>query len=218
MYFSRIRFRPDLSAGKIARIIHRTPYQEHQQLWTLFSESKERKFLFRKEPDCFYVVSERVPCDQQGLWHIETKQYDPKPAPGGHYRFILRVNPVIKRTDGTQKSHLHDVVMDAKRALNNDNSSNKPPHNAIVMNSGKAWLSPRAENNGFHVDEDALLVDRYQQHRILKKGKTNPISFSTLDFSGILVVTNKEQLKHALMFGIGRSKAFGCGLLSLARI
>ncbi|MEA2080768.1 MAG: type I-E CRISPR-associated protein Cas6/Cse3/CasE [Pseudomonadota bacterium] len=39
------------------------------------------------------------------------------------------------------------------------------------------------------------------------------INFSTLDYSGLLTVTDPELFKAALFQGIGPAKAFGCGLL-----
>jgi len=65
----------------------------------------------------------------------------------------------------------------------------------------------------FALDETALTVAAYQQHG----GKRDQLRFSTVDFSGELVVTDTERFANALLGGVGRAKAFGCGLLLVRR-
>jgi CRISPR system Cascade subunit CasE len=50
-----------------------------------------------------------------------------------------------------------------------------------------------------------------------KKGDED-ISFLSVDYSGILKVTDPEKFTAALTTGIGRAKAFGCGLLLIKRV
>ena len=47
------------------------------------------------------------------------------------------------------------------------------------------------------------------QHR----GRKAEIQFSTVDFGGELAVKDAVRLTEALCAGVGRAKAFGCGLL-----
>jgi CRISPR system Cascade subunit CasE len=49
-------------------------------------------------------------------------------------------------------------------------------------------------------------------------GKKHDIKLHTVHFTGILRVTNAEQFKQAYVNGIGSGKAFGCGMLLLARV
>jgi len=37
-------------------------------------------------------------------------------------------------------------------------------------------------------------------------------------YEGVLRITDPESLRRALIAGIGRSKAYGCGLMTLARV
>jgi len=41
---------------------------------------------------------------------------------------------------------------------------------------------------------------------------------STVDFQGILTVTDPELFRKALYEGLGKSKAFGCGLMLVRRV
>jgi len=66
--------------------------------------------------------------------------------------------------------------------------------------------------NGFELCEGTIIGEAYRQWRIGGKGG-NRISFSSIDCSGRLVVTDTDQFESALMSGIGPAKAFGCGLL-----
>lgn len=49
-------------------------------------------------------------------------------------------------------------------------------------------------------------------------GKKHDIKLHTITFTGILRVTNAEAFKQAYTNGIGSGKAFGCGMLLLARV
>ena len=42
------------------------------------------------------------------------------------------------------------------------------------------------------------------------------VTLRTVVFEGVLTVRNLEHFKHALVSGIGRAKAYGCGLLTIA--
>ncbi|WEV73650.1 type I-E CRISPR-associated protein Cas6/Cse3/CasE [Bifidobacterium sp. ESL0798] len=44
------------------------------------------------------------------------------------------------------------------------------------------------------------------------------MTISTALFDGLLEVADAEKFRHALCFGVGRAKGFGCGLLTVAPI
>ena len=51
--------------------------------------------------------------------------------------------------------------------------------------------------------------------RFPRNGST--VTLATATFEGHLEVTDVAALRHALNHGVGRAKAYGCGLLTLAR-
>ena len=63
-----------------------------------------------------------------------------------------------------------------------------------------------------------VTVDGYEQHKSIKRNGNRPISFSTLDFGGLLTVTDKQAFEKSLFFGIGPAKGMGCGMLMVRRI
>lgn len=233
MYFSLITPAP----GREREAAHEwvsNAYGEHQWLWRFFPapEGTARDFLFRRRDldglPRFYVVSKRPPQPQDGAWRMQTRDYQPRLAAGVRLAFELRANPVVARSsDG--KARRHDVVMDEKKRLlqarglerwddwraglataeGDRDGDARPALYELVQRTCTAWLKSRAEGGGFALDESGLIVDAYQQHG----GKRGQLRFSSVDFAGHLTVTDPLRFAEVLAEGIGRAKAFGCGLL-----
>lgn len=111
----------------------------------------------------------------------------------------------------------------AERGLNrwtdwSDSDADKPLLYDLVQQSCTHWLVRRSEGCGFRVldsqDSEKLRIDGYSQQRADKKN----IRFSTVDFSGVLEVVNPELFEKMLIQGIGKAKAFGCGLMLIRRV
>ncbi len=83
------------------------------------------------------------------------------------------------------------------------------------------WWKKQGERCGFellidHSGLSKLQNSAYQWHALPEKGKQ--AGFSSVDFTGELQITDVEKFEQALFSGIGRSKAFGCGLLMIKRV
>jgi CRISPR system Cascade subunit CasE len=224
MYFSKIELnRAVVGVRDLVRLSVGDGYQIHRRIWAIFSDGLERRrdFLYRHEATQgwpkFYTVSERPPEDSTGLWNLASKPYQPRLSAGEKLSFSLRANPVRTKRDAEKRQHRHDVVMEAKTRLVREGRERiefSLPE--IIQEEGSAWLLSRAERHGFAVDPDRLRVDGYQQHVLYKKrGK---ISFSTLDFNGILIVTDPGLFERSLYHGLGPAKGFGCGLMMVRRL
>ena len=226
MYFSRITIDPSaVDARQLAKLICVDGYHEHQQLWNLFNleADTKRDFLFRREQvqgwPSYYVVSKRLPNAQQKLWTIEHKDYQPKIYPGQQLAFRVRVNPVVTVKNEQGKSQRHDVVMNLKKksGFGKLQKQEQSPVIPLVQQAGIEWLQKRAEAAGFEFQASSVKIDGYLQHQVYKLKQKQPIRYSSLDYEGLLTVTDKEKFGKALFNGIGRSKAFGCGLLLIRR-
>jgi CRISPR system Cascade subunit CasE len=85
------------------------------------------------------------------------------------------------------------------------------------------WFIKQGERLGFKLVADnnnlsKLQNSAYQWHSLSAKGgKGDKAGFSSVDFAGELQITDMEKFKETLFAGIGRSKAFGCGLLLVRR-
>lgn len=192
-------------------------YRCHQAIWALFGDrdDRQRDFLYHRvagelRSPTFYVVSAREPCETPDFpWVVKPRPYRPMVEPGDQLRFTLRANPVVARARAQGKGHVrHDVVLDAhKRGM---------PRAEALQEAGVGWLASRAERHGFRLVN--AVAEVYEQHRLSRNKGEKPIQFSSVDFRGVLEVTDAGPFRQALFGGIGPAKAFGCGLLLVARM
>ena len=223
--FSRVTLAPEgfRHSGLVSSLCS-DAYGEHQSIWTLFGSepTAKRSFIFRKDESYaglrYFVISEKEPMNPNGIWGIESKQYDPVVQAGDMCYYDLRVNPVIKRTDGAGKTKKHDVVMDLKKR---NNVKSQHEHDEILMSeithqAGFNWLNKRAERLGVELDEGSFSAEGYLQRSAHKKG--NDIRYSTIDLKGMLKVMDPEKFRFGLRNGIGAAKAFGCGMMLIRRV
>ena len=193
-------------------------YAAHQLLWDLFPNDGEKKrdFLFHKDDKngrpSFLVVSKDRPAETDALT-IQTKEYSPKLSEGQKLVFTLIANPVVARkTEGKKHSVKHDVWMDAKMQGQKNGLSETALFQACEEAS-KEWLIRQGERCGFHLSSESVLIDGYQQNRFYKGSRSKPVRFSSIHYEGLLSVTEPDKFIEMLGKGLGKSKAFGCGLM-----
>ena len=198
-------------------------YMAHQILWDLFPNDgdKKRDFLFHKDEKGgipqFLLVSETEPVETGGV-SVISKSYLPKLVKGQKLAFSLVANPVVSRkVEGKRNSVKHDVWMNAKKQAKED-GGNAASIVQACENASKLWLIRQGERCGFSFKETDVLIDGYIQNRFYKGRKAKPIKYSSIHYEGLLTVTNTEKFIKMLYLGIGRSKAFGCGLMLIRRI
>ncbi|MDO5738015.1 MAG: type I-E CRISPR-associated protein Cas6/Cse3/CasE [Eubacteriales bacterium] len=80
----------------------------------------------------------------------------------------------------------------------------------------KAWLLKRQERMGVIIDEESLEITSDRKLRF--KNRNQMISLLQVGFEGLLTVKDEQKLKEALINGVGRGKAFGCGLLTVMTV
>lgn len=203
-WLSRVIPREEIARGELVRMGGLDPYRQHQALWKLFDlppkEARGSKnptpFLFRAERiepasavghrypclvglPVFYLLSQQIPRDSDGIWHIETPDsgYRPDIREGDRLSFKLRANPVVarkaEREERNQKTWLenrqalgltekpdttkrirHDVVMDAKRQSDWKNlpPDQRPPLSTVAYEAGSRWLEAKALKLGFKIE------------------------------------------------------------------
>lgn len=246
MFLSRVELAPRAAEHEAFWREVSQPYGAHQALWNLLGRGPDQKrdFLFRPEESSgrlsFLVLSSQRPeAIAEGLWRVDSKPFAPTLKAGHRLGFRLRASAVVRRgekVEGKENRRVrrHDVVMDLIKKLE---AAGKPlPDIAtLTRDVGLRWLRGQAERAGFRLvqsevdtigsdglleaeqaPEEAVRVDGYRQHRIIRRGGT-PICFSTLDFEGLLEVTNPQAFLAKVISGFGPQKAFGCGLMLLRR-
>jgi len=228
MYLSKVQLKPNLSTNELAKVIPHNAYAEHKIVWKWFSsdEKTQRDFLFRREQNqfipMFYTLSAHKPIDTDNIWHIQSKPFQPKLEAGQQLAFILRANPVVTRKPATASNpktrKRDDVVMYAKKAAQHAGVEGEESLSQadLVQQAGYEWLKQRSESNGFRLF--TVNAGSYFQHRLYKQRTNEPIRFSTIDYEGVLEVTEPEAFLKMLYKGLGRSKSFGCGLMLVRRV
>lgn len=89
----------------------------------------------------------------------------------------------------------------------------------VTQEQQRQWLLMRAESYGFTLEENAFDVVHMQWKKFLKgKDGNREVALHTATFEGVLTISDLECFKQTLLSGIGRAKAYGCGLLTIARL
>jgi CRISPR system Cascade subunit CasE len=100
---------------------------------------------------------------------------------------------------------------------------------AAIETAGRQWLEAQGARCGFAVpksgnnlDDDSmgpsLRIDGYRVLRPPRPSKGPQMRIAVLEFEGVLTVIDPNVFLAALVRGFGRAKAYGCGLMLIARI
>ena len=224
---SRVRLKNDASVAALLPLLlakdgerGRSRHPGHHLVWSLFADGPDRRrdFLWREmeRRGTFLILSARTPADHHELFEIdEPKPFVPMLAMGDRLRFSLRANPVVRRRDPSRlRSVKHDVVMDALRSR--PSGERAEYRQMVIREQGLKWLERQAEKSGFAVRPDRLEIDGYRQHEVSRNGRA-AMSFTTLDFDGILDVRDPAEFLSGIARGFGAAKAYGCGLMLIRR-
>lgn len=220
-YLLRVRLRRSAPIASIATLLlpdepSRRAEASHRLLWSLFAGDPDatRSFLWREDDDgVFYVLSSQLPGESE-IFDVEIKEFAPALAAGDRLQFSLRANATrAYKLPGVRRSKRADVVMAALSSLSKIERSAR--RESVIQEAGTSWLTGQGGKHGFTLSS-SLRVDGYNKKQI-SHGKMPKIEISTLDFEGILEVTDVEKFMTVLASGFGRAKAFGCGLMLIRR-
>jgi CRISPR system Cascade subunit CasE len=172
-------------------------YAWHRKLWDAFPDrdGMARDFLFRvddAETDFkTFLLSATRPIEP--TWgHWEVKSVSESFLTHECYRFQIKTNPTMRR--------------------------NRDGRRLGIYAEGKLreWLHRKAEQNGFDVQDENLIVGAPIEETFLKKGMRG--KHVAVDFQGTLRVVERTAFIQAFENGIGSAKAFGFGMLMLQSV
>lgn len=188
------------------------PYQLHKKIWQLFPEQdgEDRSFLFRVENlgqvgvQKILLQSKHKPKACSGdLVLLQSKDML---LSGVHcntkLRFMIRANPTKK-------------IKDEKQKITNQGKVRVALIDEIDI---VAWLK-RQLHDCATVNDNEVSILR-QDLLSFRKGKGEQQHFGkikTVTYTGLMTISNSEILINKIYSGIGPAKAFGCGLLSIAK-
>jgi CRISPR system Cascade subunit CasE len=205
-------------------------------LWRLDHQARAEVLLYivsPHRPDLTHLVEQAgwpaaaAANPQTAGW--QTRPYGPlldRLATGSRWAFRLTANPVhtIRRNDNEPRkitAHLTPVhqmnwLLQRQeqcgfRILEKANDKRLLP--------GGTTHQGKQEHHGDRYeltvgDQRSLAFDKTRESASTRRGK--PVTLVTVTFNGRLEVTDADALRRTLTQGIGRAKAYGCGLLTLA--
>lgn len=94
---------------------------------------------------------------------------------------------------------------------------NKKRKAVIGMEAQYAWIHRKAQLHGFDVLGVMISGETMVRAKPISEER-KPIEYLRVVYDGHLRITNRPTFLQALEDGIGHSKAFGCGLLTLDRV
>ena len=115
---------------------------------------------------------------------------------GDRRRFRVTANPVIMKSAGIgERGPILAHVTSAQQ---------------------EKWLLDRAEKHGFSLapNDFSVVYDRWYHFR---KGTDGGrfVTFRAVTFEGVLTVTDEDLFRQMMINGLGREKAYGCGLFTV---
>jgi CRISPR system Cascade subunit CasE len=129
------------------------------------------------------------------------------------YRFRLAANPVFRSTTQFNKNGKGKLLAIAGVNERDERDINL----GISGRSQTEWLSERAERNGFELTAEGFNVVKSEWLDFYKNSKKHHVQIKKVTYEGILRVIDTALFRNALMCGIGREKAYGCGLLTVMK-
>ena len=230
LWLSRIRIRPEPDVRRLAARLMPNDDDgaragaQHQLVWDVFADDpgRERDFLWREVgPGDLMALSSRPPLPGTALFTVESRPFEPALRVGDACRFLLRANATTgapgSKADGRRGARF-DVAMAALHQVSK--GARAEVRDALAADAGTEWLRRQGERAGFALPAaEGPVVTGYRVARIRRGrgGRGATATFGMFDFEGILTVTDPELFLAALARGFGRAKAFGCGLMLIAR-
>lgn len=188
---------PKLLHGAVERAFSMSPHRS-RKLWRIDHLNGRCYLLLLSavEPDLTSAVTQFGLPDEG--W--ETKDYAPMLARitnGSEWRFRLTANPTVRK------------------------SAHDRPHRGslyahITVEHQRLWLADRAEKHGFHLRDECFDVVHNRWERFRKGGADDKmVTLLSVDYEGLLTVSDADLFRRVLTEGIGRGKAYGMGLMTV---
>lgn len=160
--------------------------------------------LSNRKPDFSHIVEQFGWPKAEQKW--ETKDYTSlleKITQGQRWQFRLRANPV----------HSISQTCDIK---NQGSAKRGKIYAHITVQQQEKWLLDRAAKYGFSLQEGSFCVTQRDIRKFQRNRKQ--VTLSIVTFEGVLEVEDVTLFQRALTNGIGRAKAYGCGLLTIKKV
>jgi len=192
LYFSKLFLNPeDLYVQRDVK----DNYEMHRTLERVFGKNKDERLLWRFEKNdgkyVLYCQSRTKP-----NWNKLTNAF--------RY-YMLREPIVVEFTPPTNGSWRYRILANA--AVNTPEGRK----GLLAQNEQEAWFKEMATRNGF-------ALQSLNSFGYLKKFKRSQITAAATKLEGVLTINDGMKFTEFVQNGIGKCKAFGFGLVTLAKI
>ncbi len=196
-----IRYRYELHRTLMTQAFLNTPKELERVLWRLDANPRSGKATVwmqsQTAPDWSFLQTAEwrgylAPEDFDSA-NPDTRIFEPKLERGLHARFRLLANPTVKRKNKKGGPARHRIFLPAQQ---------------------QEWLRAKLEQGGAVLSK--VQINTQGDSFSLKKETGKLMHYGVL-FEGELQIHAPDEFARLLAQGIGSGKAFGFGLLSLAR-
>ncbi len=191
-----------------------SPQVLHGAVEGSLSGTKERKLwrVDRLNDKCFLLVlSSSIPDLSQ---MVERYGYEGYPGVTKDYDLLLN------KVDCNQKWQFRLCANPVhSSSIDKENSTKRGKIFAhVTENQQMEWLIKRSQSCGFSLQNEDFKVVQSQWKKFFKGGgRKQEVSIKVATFEGSLIITDREAFLSTLTVGIGRAKAYGCGLMTITR-
>jgi CRISPR system Cascade subunit CasE len=157
-----------------------------------------------KHQDFLLIVSQQKPniqcLEKYGVIGTgQTRDYDT-------FLNTLEINQVMR----------FRATLNPIKSIHTDNDQQKRgkvvPH--ITVEQQLNFLFDQSIKHGFKVEADQVVITE-RKFEPLKKRHRDSVKISKVTYEGVLTITDLELFREVLINGLGKKKAYGCGLITV---
>ena len=171
-------------------------------------------------PDPSHIVEEAGYATEGGVVVRDMSTFLDGLSTGQRWGFRLCVNPTFREAGQTnargQKKILAHVTQDQQTQWVLDRSE-RLGFRVLTSAEYGGDLPVLEDRDGRRVDGANLLINGIERSVAEFQRGSSRVTLALATFGGVLEVTDPDALRHGLVHGVGRGKAYGCGLLTLSR-
>lgn len=197
-------FPPDIDESQ-SRVLWRVDGAEHQR--TLYIVGPEK-------PDGKHIA-EQAGWDTRPAQSLDYERFLGALTKGQRWQFELVANPTYAEAQTNRERGKVKAHVTADQQLGWLYQRCQSAGFALAPRVGDGTVAER-ERDRWSVEEETAIVERRTLDFRKGSGRKN-VRIVTARYRGTLEVTDPEALRRTLTMGIGRARAYGCGLLTLAR-
>lgn len=208
LYLSRLILNP-LSRQVQSELAY--PYEMHRTLQKGFNSSRQSaELLYHVDENQYRQPILLIQSNRPPDWtHLDQRRDH-----GGYLLVPAETKPITPHFSAEQRLHFRlRANPTTKKVRRNEQGEHKNSQRLALYKEEEqlTWLHHQAQQHGFTLNHTTI-THTHQLH-----DPRHHFTIHTTLFEGTLTITDPTRFQLAHQKGIGPAKAFGCGLLALAR-